>query len=211
MNKIVTMGLGAAAVVVLLFIGTQLFGSSSGGIGSPPEPTATAEPSPSPSATAAPPAPPLTQSFTSDVHGISVSYPEGWAAQAATAPWRDATFTNLFGEPDADFLYDPTLTDHLFLTFASQPLGDSTPDEWVAEHLESEEGCTATAPITVDGATGVIGAAGCDVVVLTSAGRGYWILLHTSDDDPPAVAAYDRTWFEEVLGTVQLHPEDAVD
>jgi hypothetical protein len=37
------------------------------------------------------------------------------------------------------------------------------------------------------------------------------IYLHTSDDDPDAVAPYDRAWFEEVLATVQLHPEDAVD
>jgi hypothetical protein len=26
-----------------------------------------------------------------------------------------------------------------------------------------------------------------------------------------ALAAYDRAWFEEVLATVQMHPEDAVD
>ena len=46
---------------------------------------------------------------------------------------------------------------------------------------------------------------------MTTAGRGYWIQLFTSDDNPGAVAAYNRTWFEEVLATVQLHPEDAVD
>ena len=36
MNKIVTIGLGAAAVVVALFVGAQLFGSPSGGIGGAP-------------------------------------------------------------------------------------------------------------------------------------------------------------------------------
>ena len=46
---------------------------------------------------------------------------------------------------------------------------------------------------------------------VTTAGRGYWIWLRRSDDDPAAVAPYDRAWFEEVLATVQLHPEDAVD
>ena len=54
MNKIVTIGLGAAAVVVLLFVGAQFFGSPSTGIGSQPtptpEPTATPQPPPSPSA-----------------------------------------------------------------------------------------------------------------------------------------------------------------
>ena len=47
MNKLVTYGLGAAAVVVLIFAGSQFFGSV-GGTGSQPtstpEPTATAEP-----------------------------------------------------------------------------------------------------------------------------------------------------------------------
>jgi hypothetical protein len=38
-----------------------------------------------------------------------------------------------------------------------------------------------------------------------------WIQLYTSSDDPSAVAAYDRAWFEEFLAGVQLQPEDAVD
>jgi hypothetical protein len=32
-----------------------------------------------------------------------------------------------------------------------------------------------------------------------------------SPDGQAGVAAYDRGWFEEVLPTVQLRPEDAVD
>jgi hypothetical protein len=211
MNRIVTIGLGAAAVVVALFIGAQLFGSPSGGVGSgatpTAEPTATPEPSPSPPASA----PPLTQSFTSNLHGISVSYPEGWTAQAATGPWTDRTFPLSFGEPHADYLYDPILTSDLFLTIASQPIGDSTPEEWVAEQMASDEGCAATEQIAVDGATGLIGADECSVAVVTTAGRGYWIQLYTGGDDELAVAAYDRAWFEELLATVQLHPEEAVD
>ncbi len=44
MNKIVTIGLGAAAVVVLLFVGAQLFGSPSGGVGSQPTADALSRP-----------------------------------------------------------------------------------------------------------------------------------------------------------------------
>ena len=66
-------------------------------------------------------------------------------------------------------------------------------------------------PIAVDGAPGLIGDGDCDVTVVTTADRGYWIQLYTSGDDPLAVDAYDRAWFEELLATVQLHPEDAVD
>ena len=52
MNKFVTIGLGAAAVVAVLFVGAQLFGSASGGVGAEPTqsatPVATAEPTPDP-------------------------------------------------------------------------------------------------------------------------------------------------------------------
>ena len=44
MNKIVTIGLAAAAVVVALFLGAQFFGAPSGGVAS--QPTATPEPAP---------------------------------------------------------------------------------------------------------------------------------------------------------------------
>ena len=209
MNKFVTFGLAAAAVVVAVLIGAQLLGSPDGGVGNPPSPSATAEPTPSPSAEAG--APPLTQTFTSTQHGYSVSYPEGWTAQAATEPWTASTFPLAFGQPHADWLSDPIQTDHLFLTIASQPIGDSTPEDWVAEQMASDEGCAATEPIAVDGASGLIGSDGCDIAVVTTAGRGYWIQLYTSDDDPAAVASYDKAWFEEVLATVQLSPEDAVD
>jgi hypothetical protein len=36
------------------------------------------------------------------------------------------------GGPEFDVLYDPTARASLFLVFASQPIGDSTPDDWVA-------------------------------------------------------------------------------
>ena len=93
MNKFLTIGLGAAAVVVAVFVGCSVLRFAERwrwALSRPPspEPTASPEPSPSPPASA----PPLTQSFTSTQHGISVSYPEGWTAQAATEPWTDSTF-----------------------------------------------------------------------------------------------------------------------
>jgi hypothetical protein len=206
MNRIVTVGRGpVAAAVFAVVLG------ACGGPGGEPNPSAepsaaqetTAEPTLSPVA-----APPLTQSFISTLHGFSVSYPEGWDAQAATEPWTESTFPLSFPVPQVDWLSDPVLTSDLFLAIASQPIGDSTPEDWVAEQLASEEGCGTTEPITLDGGTGMTG---CTVAVVTAAGRGYWIQLYTSGDDELAVAPYDRAWFEEVLATVQLHPEDAVD
>jgi hypothetical protein len=220
MNKILTIGLGAAAVVVLLFVGAQLLREPAGGTGgpggepsAPVDPTATVEPTPSsaPSASSPASAPPLTQSFTSTQHGISLSYPEGWTALAASEPWTDRTFPLEFGQPHADWLADPLLESNLFLAVASQSIGDSTPEEWLAAQMTGEEFCPATEPITVDGAAGLIGAGGCTVAAVVADGRGYWIQLYTSGDDPDAVAAYDEAWFEEVLATVQLQPDDAVD
>jgi hypothetical protein len=137
-----------------------------------------------------------------------MSYPEGWTAQAATEPWTGEFL--LFRVPPADVLYDPTLTDHLFLTIASQPIGDSTPEDWVAEKV-TLEGCSVGEPIAVDGATGLIGADDCNVAAVTTDGRGYLIWLYTSGDEAWLSATYDRAWFEEVLASVQLQPEDAVD
>ena len=213
-NRIFGFGLAAAAVVVVLIVGAQFVGSrGNGGVGAgptaTPEPTATLQPSPSPIA-----APPLTQRFISTLHGFSVSYPEGWTAQAATEPWTDGPNSHPFTDPQADRLYDPTLTDRLFVTIASQPIGDSTPEDWIAKQMaEWSElpGCTATEPIAVGEASGLIGSEGCDLAVVTTDGRGYWISLRASKDHPSAVAPFDRAWFEEVLATVQLHPEDAVD
>jgi hypothetical protein len=48
MNKFVTFGLGAAAVVAILFVGAQLIGTPGGGTGGQPTPSATIEPTPEP-------------------------------------------------------------------------------------------------------------------------------------------------------------------
>src|SRR5437867_2912242 len=123
MSTIVTIGRGSLAAPIL----AVLLGACAG-LGS--QPTSSLEPTTTPEATSRPTpsptsAPPLTQSFTSTLHGFSMSYPEGWTAQPATQSWTGQQFN--FGDPPADFLFDPALDDHLFLGVASQPIGDSTP------------------------------------------------------------------------------------
>ena len=218
-NNFLKIGLAAAAVVVIAVVAFNLLPGSPtpGGEPSPtPEPTATVEPSPSPIA-----APPLTESFTSTVHGISLSYPEGWTAQAATEPWTDCLYcTAVHDAPYVDVLLHPVHDDGLFLRIASQPIGESAPEDWVAAQMASDaldpplgrgDRCTTTEPIIVDGATGLSGGETCLVAVVTTAGRGYHIDLWMSPEDRDLVAQYDRAWFEEILATVQLHPEDAID
>ena len=216
MNKFVSLGLGAAAVVAALVIGAQVLGPPApGGVGGAPSaspsptpaPTATLKPSPSPIA-----APTLTQTFTSQMHGFSVSYPEGWTARAATEPWTDRPGVPQFLHPGFDVLQDPVRNGELFLWITSRPIGDSTPEDWVAAMMAAW-GCTTTEPIAVDGATGLIGAKGCyELAAVTTAGRGYQIGLYTPlTGERQTYPSYDRAWFEEVLATVQLQPMDAVD
>jgi hypothetical protein len=221
MSKLIPIGLGAAALVAVLFIGSRFIGSPSSNVGGPAsQPPASAAPSEAPASTAPASAapspvspPPLTESFTSTVHGISVSYPEGWIARAATEPWTDCLYCTLvLSHPQIDLLHRPPDDDGLFLRIASQPIGESAPEDWVAAQMASDERCTTTEPIIVDGATGLSGGDTCLVAVVTTAGRGYHIDLFISpDDDRDLVAQYGRAWFEEVLATVQLHPEDAID
>ena len=121
---------------------------------------------------------PLTQSFSSTMHGISVSYPEGWIARAATEPWTDCLYCTLvLSHPQIDLLHRPPDDDGLFLRIASQPIGESAPEDWVAAQMASDERCTTTEPIIVDGATGLGGGDTCLVAVVTTAGRGYHIDL----------------------------------
>jgi hypothetical protein len=152
--------------------------------------------------------PPLTETFSSERYGISFSYPAGWLTRPATETWT-VGFPD-FGSTAGDIVHDPVLQDHLWIVVSSRPIGDSTPDEWVAETLTVGE-CTATEALVVDGANGLIGSEGCDVAAVTTDGRGYFILLYTSSDEPWLAVAYDRAWFEEFLATVQLQPADAVD
>ena len=118
LNKLIPVGLGAAALVAVLFLGSRFIGSPSSNVGGPAEAAAGVRPRPprrrhgGPASAAPSPvsAPPLTQSFTSPLHGISLSYPEGWTARAATEPWTDGPNSHSSYDPQADHLYDPTLT-----------------------------------------------------------------------------------------------------
>jgi hypothetical protein len=219
-NKLVPMAIGAAAVVVVVIVGAQLLRPKTpatvGAVSSAvPSAAATAVPTTVPSAlatsqrTPSPSTPPpLNQTFTSSIHRYSMSYPEGWATKAATKPWTGPISVS-FGEASTDFVYDPTLTDHLFLDIASQPIGSTKPAQWVASQLASAEGCANTQPITIDGAAGRVGTGGCNVAAVTSGGRGYAFVLYTSSDEGWLDSTYDGAWFAQLLSTVQLRPADA--
>jgi len=205
----------AAAAVVVIAVGAyalwRIAPSGPGGPGPSPTPTAppTSAPRPAPSSTLIPYVPPaLTGSFTSNLHGLSLSYPEGWTEQAATVPWTDANLPP-FGDPAGDFIYDPARDDHLFLALASQPLGSTSFDDWLTDFLVAE-GCARTDRLAIDGADRAFGT-DCGFALFSSNGRGYIIALHVSVDDADLRSFDSAAWLEDILATVQLHPEDAVD
>jgi hypothetical protein len=98
MNKIVTIGLGAAAVVVALIVGVQLLGSPSGGLGGPADdPTPTAEPTATPEPSIAEPA-----------SGDNARLPEGPFSFEATAPAGsdEGGMTLTVTTPTPDWVFD---------------------------------------------------------------------------------------------------------
>lgn len=215
--------LAAAAVVVVAVgaLGVWFLnpGSSSPPVGAPATPGASpsepAAPSAVPRSSSVPlgiPAPALSQDFTSARNGITLAAPEGWTTRPATEAWKGGIPNT--DEVTADAIYDPVLQDHLFLGIASMPLGEADADQWAADQYARDfaDECPDAQPITVDGAAGVIGAGDCMHLVYVAKGdRGYLILLRVSPDESWLAPVYDRAWFESVLDTVQLRPEDAVD
>jgi hypothetical protein len=183
----------AAAVVLAVGVSTSAF------LRTDPAPgqVTTSSPPETPSGSVAPP---LTATFTSTYHGITVDYPAAWTVEPATEPWRfsliqDATaFADLIVEkPD----------DSMFIALASQRLSGQTGETWAADYLASMAGleCDPIEPTTIDGAPGLI-ALGCFHAFAWLDGRGYLIWLYRSDD---------RAFFDAILATVRLHPEDAID
>jgi hypothetical protein len=212
MNSFAKLAIAAVIVIAVGAVGWRMLGPNSpSGVGGQPTANPSPTPSPSPSPSPDPSAPPpLGGTFTSSVHGITLSYPTGWATAPATSPWIGAAELN-FHSPVIDHIYDPVLQDHLFIDVASRPLAGKTGDAWVTDLLaDPNDGCglTPTEPVTLGGASGRI----CDgLVALSIQDRGYFIRLYTSGDEPWLERYYDQAWFRSVLDTVQLHPEDAVD
>jgi hypothetical protein len=209
----------AAVAVIVIAIGAVglavLRPGSTPGVGGPtaasPSPSAAPTGSPSPTPIPEPTAAPLTGQFTSDRHGFSISYPEGWSTRPATTAWSSG-IVDYFNQ-GADLLVPGSPEDPggPFVALASQPLGDRTREQFEADYWQimvdddpAAAACASMAePITIDDAAGVMA---CDSALVIDGGRGYVAELWSSDGPP-----YDEVWLASVLATMVLHPEDAVD
>ena len=208
MSTFAKLALAAVAVIAVGAVGIlALQPRSVPSVGAAPtaSPSPSSVPSSSPSA-AASMAPPLSETFTSPSNGISIAYPSGWSTRPATEPWTTTGWPN-YPEATGDVIYDPVLEDHLFIGVAAQPLVGKDGGQWASDILAAED-CVPSAPATIDGATGLL-AVGCDAAAVTLDGRGYLVVLYTSNDEAWLAEVYDRAWFEELLATIDLRPEDA--
>jgi hypothetical protein len=203
MNGMSRFALAAVAVVAVALGGLYLSNSAPGsGVGGGPSPTPSPTPSPSPNPSA------LTESFTSAIHGISVSYPASWTVEyTATEPWTTGLPEDCEPTLCADQI-SAVVSGKPFLRLASQPLGGLTGEQWstrVVNEPAFDASCPpAKEPVSIDGAAGKI-AVICPDGILTALtwvdDRGYLIVLYGDDD---------KEWFKEILATVRLHPEDAL-
>lgn len=208
----------AAVVIAVAGLGLAVFRPGTDRPGGPQAtPSSSPSPSPSPSPSASPPAPsgsPLTETFVSSRHGISVSHPVGWMVQPATDLWTGGVpqmmseFADVICSWGGQSIPARSTCDespvNVFIGLASQSLGGATGDEWVADQLAGDARCRSTEPVAIDGAPGVIAPACFDgmAAFVSSDDRGYLIWLYGSDD---------LTWFKDIVASVQLNPEEAVD
>jgi hypothetical protein len=142
--------------------------------------------------------PALTETFTSNLHGITASYPAGWVPRAAIRPWPAGEIVMQESE-FADIIADGA-DENRFLALASQPRGDEAFDSWAARYLGIED-CDPAEPVTVGGARGISGIS-CPLALVEAGGRGYLIWLYGLDD---------LEWFKKILATVRLQPDAAID
>jgi hypothetical protein len=206
--------IAAAAVIAVLIIGAGvafLGRTSSGGVGGGPAATPTPSPTAAATESAAPTprptVPPLTQTFTSNLHGYSIKYPASWTATPATAAWPPGPGLN-WGNAGLDELRGASAR----LTGTSQPLVvGQTAAAWMRAYGGDP---SAWQPIAIGDQTGYIDYDGAlaqggivpggllyDAVVVVDA-RGYNFTLDGN---------VDHDYFVAMLATVVFDPAAAVD
>lgn len=203
MNAYSKLAAGAVVVIAVAAIGLWQLGGY-GKIGPSPTPIPSPVASPTAAANASQP-PPNTGTFTSNMHGLTLSYPAGWRVTEAAESWTTLELPG-FGETSADFVYDAALdTGHLFIGLASQPLDGASGPAWADTILD--EPCPASEPIVVDEAAGqLVTCNGPLRAFFWGEDRGYIVLLYRSGDEAWLDDVYDVAWFQEVLATVQVQP-----
>jgi hypothetical protein len=159
MNKFVTIGLGAAAVIAALFVGAQLLGSPTGGTGGQPAPTATPEPTPDPTPSTAAGLPVGSSYLLLDEIPLYVTIPApGWAMEdiALARNGKDS-------EPDGAFVItgwvgsDPIIPGDPCHWASTMPDDPSTTLDEIVDMLGRQATRDASEPVEVTTADGYPG------------------------------------------------------
>ena len=216
MPSFARLALTAAAIAAIGIVGLTLSQPSVIGPAASPSPAVSPSPTASPSPVTAPPSP-FTERFDSSVHGLSISYPAGWATRPATEPKNDDPIT--FGASYVDVIFDPRLQADLYIALVSEPLRGQSGDDWVSGVSVDDfcgprpEGVGSTGgSVTVDDAQGFAGSRirqACEFVRVATDTRGYIFGVRVADG--AHAEGFGWGWFQSVLETVDLRPEDAVD
>lgn len=217
MNNFAKLAIAAVVVIAVGAVGLSVLSPQSpSDVGSQPtaSPSASAAPTPSTSPSSSSVSPTeLTETFTSERFGFSISYPAGWVPRPATEAWT--TGFPQYVSTNGDVIYEPVLGGDLWIGVASQPLAEGmTSEQWVddvlATGISGLDSCDEPIePATIDGNQGK--RCGSPAAAVVAGGRGYAVLLYVSGDDPAVADTYDRAFFDEILASLQLQPEDAVD
>jgi len=221
-DRLSLVALAAVTVMVLAVAGLSVFriAPDGGNVGGLP-PARSASPSPSPSdAPSADPTPipttltipPMQQTFFSEWHGYTVSFPAKWSITHATQAWSppDWKAGGSQGEP---FDYLGGVAEPPWFRAASAPLPAGLPnvDDWIDEYLIfGDPNCVPPREsqelISIDGAPGRIWD-DCGTVEATIVvdGRVYMFTLYVGER-----VTNGRELFDALAATIDLRPEDAL-
>jgi hypothetical protein len=137
----------------------------------------------------------LTESYASAVHGMSVSYPQGWNLRPATEPWFEGELT--LESTFADVISNPS--GYPFIAMASAALGEKSGLAWTETFLQSRP-CGTSRAFRLDALQAQI--VECEAgahVVAADDSRGLVVWLYTSDQ--PSTEAVE--WFIEMIDTIE--------
>jgi hypothetical protein len=229
MNKILTFGLGAAAVVAVLFVGAQLLGSPSGGPGADPTATPTPEPTPTPSAWSGIPAGAFVISDDEVRVTVDVAAP-GWSPyrefqgvgrddDGLDAPetvgvlllawaWPAGTEFNVFGDPCQWHTTSPetpaTTPDEIAAAFAGQAQTEATAPVDVTVGGYAGKAVTLRVPMSyeVPGATREEEFGDCDDDAFAYYGVASDEISHERNAQGPG--QIDELWILDVDGSIVI-------
>jgi hypothetical protein len=226
MNKIVTIGLGAAAVVAAIFVGVQVLGSPGGGLGTQATPSPTAEPTAA--ATTAPRS--FVLSLPGDPVAVNVTIPaNGWSGD----PSGGVLFSDLDADPPNGAGIITFVEDGGYRVYgdpcqwsATLPDTPATTVDELVEALSVQASRDASAPvdITLDGYAGKsITLHVPDDADFTQCDDGLFSSWGSRDEDPSRYhqgpGQIDKLWIVDVDGHLVVidgayyagTPQDVVD